>query len=451
MNVRTCRPRRYLVAVAVLASMLLVASPAAAKPRAATTRVSVASDGTEGNSFNFSHPPTAISADGGVVAFESFSTNLVAGDTNGVDDVFARDLQRRKTTRVSVASDGTQGNDLSGSASVSADGRLVAFVSAASNLVPGDTNGVFDAFVRDLKGRTTTRVSVASDATEGNADSNFVGAPQFSADGRFVAFESFASNLVPGDTNGTLDVFVKDRTTGQTSRVSLASDGTEANDQSYYPAISADGRFVAFLSSASNLVAGDTNTCGSVIPGSCADIFVRDRQAGTTTRVSVASDGSQSDGGSESPAISADGRFVSFESFATNLVSGDSNGAFDVFVHDQQTGATTRVSVASDGAQGNSDSRPSSISGDGRFVAFISYASNLVPGDSNNDTDVFVHDQQTGATSRSSVASDGTQANSGSARPSISRDGRFVAFDSVASNLVPADTNGIDVFVHQQF
>jgi Tol biopolymer transport system component len=443
--------RPLLLALVVLTSMLLLSAPAMAKPRTLTTRVSVASDGTEGNSFNFSHPPSALSADGGVVAFESFSDNLVAGDTNGVDDVFARDLQRRKTTRVSVASNGSEGNDLSGSASVSADGRFVAFVSAASNLVPGDSNGVFDAFVRDLKGRTTTRVSLASDGTEGNADSNFVGAPQLSADGRFVAFESFASNLAPGDTNGTLDVFVKDRATGQTSRVSLASDGTQANDVSYYPSISADGRFVAFLSSASNLVAGDTNTCGSVIPGSCADIFMRDRQTGTTNRLSVASDGTQSDGASESPAISADGRFVSFESFATNLVAGDTNGAFDIFVHNLQTGATTRVSVASDGAQGNSDSRPSSISGDGRFVAFVSYASNLVPGDSNNDADVFIHDQQTGTTTRSSVASDGIQANSGSARPSISTDGRFVAFDSVASNLVPADTNGIDVFVHQEF
>jgi hypothetical protein len=450
MNVQACRSRRLFLALVVLAAMLL-ASPAAARPRALTTRVSVASNGTEGNSFNFSHPPAAISASGGVVAFESLSDNLVRGDTNGVFDVFARDLRRRKTTRVSVASDGSQGNDLSGSASVNADGRFVAFVSAASNLVPGDSNGVFDAFVHDLTSRTTTRVSVASDGSEGNADSNFVGAPQLSADGRFLAFESFASNLVPGDTNGTLDVFVKDRATGQTSRVSVASDGTQANDGSYYPSISADGRLVAFLSSASNLVPGDTNTCGSVIPGSCADIFVHDRQTGTTTRVSVASDGAQSNGISESPAISADGRFVSFESFATNLVAGDTNGAFDIFVHDLQSGATTRVSVASDGAQGNSDSRPSSINGDGRFVAFVSYASNLVPNDTNNDADAFVHDRQTGATTRSSVASDGSQANSGSARPSISTDGRFVVFDSVASNLVPNDTNGIDVFVHQEF
>jgi hypothetical protein len=453
MKLRTHRLRKLPTAIVVLASMLLVASPAAAKPPATTIRVNVSSKGTEANDFSASLSPRAISADGGVVAFSSSATTLVSGDTNGVSDAFVnvRGKNKTTTTRVSVASDGTQANGDSGAASVSGDGRLIAFLSGASNLVPGDTNGVVDVFVRDRVTNSTMRVSVASDGTQANGDSAFVGAPQLSTDGRFVAFESFASNLVAGDTNGTVDVFVHDRQTGTTTRASVASDGTEANDASYYPSISADGRFVAFLSSASNLVPGDTNTCGSDIPGSCADIFVRDRQTATTVRVSVASDGTQSNHVSESPAISANGRFVSFESFATNLVPGDTNGAFDIFVHDRQTGTTTRASVASDGTQANSDSRPSSISGDGRFVAFVSFASNLVPADT-NDFDVFVHDRQTGATTLSSVASDGTQANGTCARPSISSDGRFVSFDSVASNLVPGDTNGfIDVFVHQEF
>jgi dipeptidyl aminopeptidase/acylaminoacyl peptidase len=316
-----------------------------------------------------------------------------------------------------VASDGTQGNDFSGSASVSADGRFVAFISAASNLVPGDTNGVFDIFVRDLQTNTTTRASVASDGTEANAESAFVGAPQISADGRFVAFESFASNLVPGDTNSTLDIFVHDQVTGQTTRPSVASDGTEGNGQSLVPAISGDGRLVAFWSIASNLVPGDTN--------STSDIFVHDQQTGTTTRVSVASDGTQGDNTSESPSISTNGRFVAFESFASNLVPGDTNGAFDIFVRDLQTGTITRASLASDGSQGNSDSRNASISGDGRFVAFHSFTTNLVPGDTNNQSDIFVNDRQTGTTTRASVASDGTEANSASNFPSISSDGRF--------------------------
>jgi archaellum component FlaF (FlaF/FlaG flagellin family) len=427
----------------------VIASLAFAGPRAATIRVSVGSKGEQANSFSFSQPPTAVSADGRLVAFESSADNLVGGDTNQASDVFVHDRKTGKTKRVSVASDGTQGNGLSGSASISGDGRFAAFVSAASNLVPGDTNGVFDVFVHDQKTGITTRVSVASDGTQGNADSAFVGAPQLSSDGRFAAFESFASNLVPGDTNGTLDIFVHDRQTGITTRASVASDGAEGNDQSLSPSISADGRFVTFSSSASNLVPGDTNTCGSVVPGSCPDIFVRDIQAGTTTRVSMASDGTQSDNTSESPSISADGRFAAFASFATNLVPGDTNGAGDIFVRDTQAGTTTRVSVASDGTQANSDSRPASISGDGRFVAFASSASNLVPADSNSESDIFVHDLQTGTATRVSVASDGTQANSGSARPSISGDGRFVSFDSVASNLVPGDTNGIiDVFIH---
>ena len=228
------------------------------------------------------------------------------------------------TTRVSVASDGTQANDACGDASISADGRFVAFDSAASNLVPGDTNGHEDVFVHDRQTGQTTRVSVASDGTQGNDLSDY---PSISGDRRFVAFESFASNLVPGDTNGYEDVFVHDRQTGQTSRVSVASDGTQGNSTSEDPSIGGDGRFVAFESHASNLVPGDSN--GSL------DIFVHDRQTGLTTRVSVASDGTQSDSYSRDPSISADGRFVAFQSQATNLVAGDTNDVTDVFVHDR--------------------------------------------------------------------------------------------------------------------
>jgi Tol biopolymer transport system component len=402
-----------------------------------TTRVSVASDGTQGNSGS---AWSAISADGRYVAFDSSASNLVPGDTNGVPDIFVHDQQTGQTSRVSVASDETQGNSESSAPSISADGRYVAFYSSASNLVPGDTNGAPDIFVHDRQTGQTTVVSVASDGTQGNGVSY---RPSISGDGRYVAFHSVASNLVPSDTNYAQDVFVHDRQTGQTSRVSVASDGTQGNSHSSWPSISAGGRYVAFHSWASNLVPDDTN--GE------ADVFVHDRQTGQTSRVSVASDGTQGNTLSERPSISGDGRYVAFHSVASNLVPGDTNDAQDVFVHDRQAGQTTVVSIASDGTQGNGDSRYPSISADGRYVAFESHASNLVPGDSNGVRDIFVHDRQTGQTTVVSVASGGTQGNSNSWEPFISADGRYVAFGSDANNLVPGDSNGVaDVFVHER-
>src|SRR6266567_3491186 len=245
------------------------------------------------------------------------------------------------TVRVSVASDGTEGNDVSMGSALSADGRFVAFDSAATDLVAGDTNRVSDVFVHDRQTGTTERVSVASDGAQGNGSSgllSFAFPPALSADGRFVAFVSFATNLVASDTNGATDVFVHDRQTGITERVSVASDGTEGNAASAGAALSADGRFVAFHSTATNLVAGDTN--------GKTDVFIHDRQTGITERVSVASGGTEGNGFSAEPALSADGRFVAFHNTATNLVAGDTNGKTDVFVHDRQTGTTERVSVA---------------------------------------------------------------------------------------------------------
>jgi Tol biopolymer transport system component len=403
-----------------------------------TTRVSVASEGTEGNYQSW---VASISADGRYVAFHALASNLVPGDTNNDYDVFVHDRVTGATTRVSVASDGTQANGVSSYAALSADGRYVAFNSFATNLVPGDTNNNPDIFVHDRQTGTTTRVSVASDGTEGNGASSY---PSISADGRYVAFNSLSWNLVPDDTNNQNDVFVHDRLTGATTRVSVASDGAQGNNQSWiFSSISADGRYVAFYSSASNLVPADTNGMD--------DVFVHDRQTGATTRVSVASDGTQGNNWSIWPAISADGRYVAFQSFASNLVPADTNAKYDVFVHDCVTGTTARVSVATAGTQGNghSGSYGLSVSADGRYVAFESRASNLVPADTNGQKDVFVHDCDTGVTTRASVASDGAQGNGGSQWPSISADGRFVAFDSGATNLVPGDGNSAnDVFVH---
>jgi len=402
-------------------------------------RVSVASNGTEGNG-NSNSGFSSISADGRYVAFESQATNLVSNDTNGFWDVFVHDTQTGQTIRVSVASDGTEGNDDSiFTASISADGRYVAFYSEATNLVEDDTNGFADIFVHDTQTGQTIRVSVASDGTEGNDDSIFTAS--ISADGRYVAFYSEATNLVEDDTNGFADIFVHDTQTGQTIRVSVASDGTESDNRSFGASTSADGRYVAFYSEATNLVSNDTNGFW--------DVFVHDTQTGQTIRVSVASDGTEgNDDSIFTASISADGRYVAFYSEATNLVEDDTNGFADIFVHDTQTGQTIRVSVASDGTEGNDDSIfTASISADGRYVAFYSEATNLVEDDTNGFADIFVHDTQTGQTIRVSVASDGTEGNDYINRPSISADGRYVAFESYASNLVPEDTNGYnDVF-----
>jgi len=316
----------------------------------------------------------------------------------------------------------------------------VAFDSYADNLVSGDTNSTGDVFVHDRQTGQTARVSIASDGSQGTSSSE---SSSISADGRYVSFHTDADNLVSGDTNDSDDVFVHDRQTGTITRVSVASDGGQGDHNSWSASISGDGFFVAFVSDATNLVNGDTN--------SESDIFVHDRQTGETTLVSVASDGTQENSSSRYPSLSADGRYVVFDSGADNLVSGDTNSALDVFVHDRQTGETTRISVASDGSQGISSSSYPSISADGRYVAFESWADNLVSGDTNGTGDVFVHDRLTGLTERVSLTSGGSQVNYNSWSPSITANGGFVAFASYAPNLVPDDTNNeTDIFVHER-
>jgi len=433
-----------LVALVLLVALTVILAGRSAASSGATTRVSVDSNGNQGDGG--SEGP-AISADGRYAAFYSSAANLVTGDTNGQWDVFVHDRQTGVTQRVSVDSDGNEANGASYHDAISADGRNVGFMSGASNLVPGDTNSVADIFVHDRQTGVTQRVSVDSDGSEANGASD---APALSADGRFVAFTSDATNLVAGDTNSVADIFVRDRQTGVTQRVSVDSDGSEANGYSATPpTISADGRFVAFRSQASNLVPDDTN--------SVADVFVHDRQTGVTQRVSVDSNGNQGNASSGmiyTEVISADGRFVAFRSQASNLVAGDTNNASDTFVHDRETAITERVSVNTAGVQANSSSDPAggAISNDGRYVAFGSYATNLVTGDTNNVLDVFVRDRQVGATTRVSVDSNGNQGDGGSYNAAaISADGSFVAFKSQATNLVPGDTNSVeDVFVHER-
>lgn len=402
-------------------------------------RVSLASDGSQGNETS-ENSSSSLSADGRYVAFESYASNFVSGDTNGAQDIFIRDRVTGTTERVNVASDGSQANDTAETPALSADGRYVVFATYASNLVPNDNNNTGDIFVHDRATGTTERVSVASDGSEGNSRSAEY--PVISSDGKYVVFKSSASNLVPDDTNGSMDVFVHDRTNGSTTRVSVSSDGTQANSGSLvtYSSISADGRYVAFESFASNFVLNDTNAQ--------ADVFVHDIVTGNTERVSLASDGSEGNSYSEYPSMSADGRYVAFQSRSTNIVPGITSGIEHVYVHDRTTGQTMLASVSSTGSEANSGSHHASLSADGRYITFESPATNLVLSDTNDNWDIFIHDFLTGNTALVSVASDGSQGNSESYDAAISADSRYVMFGSAASNLVSGDTNDFtDTFV----
>lgn len=344
------------------------------------------------------------------------------------------------TERVSVDSAGLEGNHISDKPSISADGRFVAFESFATNLVPSDTNITWDVFVHDHQTGQTRRVSVDSVGLQGNAQS--YGAA-ISADGRYVGFSSWADNLVPGNNHYNGNIFVHDTQTGQTTMVSVDSAGIEANGDCQEPSLSADGRYVSYSSTATNLVSGDTN--------GCEDVFVYDSQSGQTTRVSVDTQGGQGNFSSRAASISLDGKHVAFESHASNLVTNDNNVWKDCFLHNMQTGETSLVSVSSSGAQGDAASYDPAVSSNGRFVAFGSYASNLIVADTNNAKDAFVYDSLTAQTSRVSVDSAGAQAYgcffSG---PSISADGRYVAFDTPAS-IAPSDTNfKWDIYVHDR-
>lgn len=331
--------------------------------------VGVSATLSNGNSEEPSSTP-----DGNNIVFRSAATNLVSGDTNGVDDIFLRRPLADVTERVSIASDGSQANGPSYRPQISADGRYVAFVSEASNLVSGDTNGGSDVFVRDLLGNETLRVSVRSDGSQALGSGSNVRV-SISADGRWIAFSSEASDLVADDFNTVSDIFLHDRVSGETSRVSLNTIGADPNGPSFNPVLSADGRFVAFDSLASNLVLSDSNLV--------SDVFLRRLGARRTERISVNSLGQQANGASFGPSISADGRFVAFSSQATNLDGSDTNNAADIFLRDRASG-TTRSRV-----QGNGASAEASVSPDGRSLAFTTLATDLGVPDSNGTADVW--------------------------------------------------------------
>jgi len=423
-------------------------------------RSSIATDLTEADKNSRS---PAVSADGRYVAFASDATNLVPSDTNGFTDVFVRDTCvgapagcTPSTVRVSVDSNGAQANGFSFSPAISADGRYVAFASDATNLVPSDTNGFTDIFVRDTcvgapVGCTpsTTRVSVDSQGNQSRLPSV---SPATSANGRYVAFVLGFFDYYY--SFGSADVFVRDTCAGapagctpSTATVSVDTNGQLSSKSDGPAAISADGRFIAFASDAPNLVANDTK--------GLRDVFVRDTCVGappsctpSTVRVSVASNGDEANGFSDSPAMSADGRFVAFFSAASNLVAGGSGGGTNVFVRDTCRGApagctpTTVLASVAPGFTGAIAGLPS-ISANGRWVSFSRSKDSM-----GGAAQAFVRDTclgaQTGCTPTTvqvSVALDGSSGDKNSGDTTISADARFVAFSSDATNLAPGDTN----------
>jgi Tol biopolymer transport system component len=407
---------------AVLTALLLV-STAASTTTARTTRVSVSSSHAEGDRPSFS---AGISANGRYVAFTSQATNLVLGDGNERRDAFVYDRRTGHPVRVSVTTGGAEAqqsadpNGGSAAMGMSADGRYILFRSDAPNLAASSDET--DAFIRDRALKRTRRIPLLGlQVTEG----------ALSADGRFAV-------LGAGDKIYRYNL----------SSHRVVSLTAQANGWSTSPVVSADGRYVAFTSIASNLVRGDTNA----LP----DVFVRDVRTGETTRVSVTSAGGQGIGkpfsnGSNAPVISADGRFVAFHSDMTNLVPGDTNKVFDIFVHSRVTGKTHRVSVSTAGSQADQESLSGGgFSADDRFLAFTSLATDLVPADHNGITDVFLRDLRAGKTFLASrgMNGQGDDASFIGLGNAFTRDGRSLLFASWAGNLVPGDTNGVaDVFV----
>lgn len=400
-------------------------------------RVSISSDGVEGNGLS---QGASISANGRFVVFSSEASNLVPNDTNSRTDTFIYDFATGLTELVSISTTGEQGNAYQYSTihPMSDNGRYVLFRSLARNLVPGDTSNSYKLFLRDRQLGQTTLVSPSN---LGQTPNTHIGGGQLSNDDRFILFSSYASNIVSGDTNSASDIFLYDRVLDETTLLSVSSAGVIGSGSSQSPQISTDNRILTFDSSDSNLVEGDTN--------GVSDVFVRNLETGITKRINLTYTGGQPLWGAYGQVISPNGRYVAYSSPSDEIVPNDTNGFTDVFLYDVQTEQTKRITLSSSGEEANSEfSAVSSMSADGRYIVFGSYASNLVPDDTNDTSDVFVHDQQTGETIRISVSATGEQGNDYSGGGQITPDGGYIVFVSSASNLVENDTNNVqDVFV----
>ncbi len=338
-----------------------------------TSRVSVSSSGIAGPGMF-----PSMSADGHFVVFESWG-DLAEGDVNGQNDVFIHDNATNTTNLASVSSQGVQGNNMSNKASISADGRFVVFESFADNLVPGDTNGVSDIFVRDLIANTTTRVSVSSSGEQGNSYSG-AGLPSISGDGRFVAFTSLSGNLAANDTNGAWDAFVHDNLTGQT--ISVTNNITINNTPMFLGGVdaklSANGQFAVFVATANPYAGfqGATALTKTLI----YNVF-----NGQITFAIADTPGLPTDTGGGNANISGDGHFLAFNAITQDNLS-------NIFMQDQVTNQTFFISTNPGGVGGNNHSFLPTISTDGHHIVYLSAADDLVANDTNNAVDVFVVD-----------------------------------------------------------
>ena len=444
MHVRniSSRARVYLLCHAANATLVLALTliPAQALSAPGDTEL-ISMRYTDGlaNGGSYVGSKQGVSGDGRYVVFWAHIDGLVPIVGLAPQQVYVRDRLAGTTTRVSVGSDGTSANGNSDDAAISVDGRYVTFASEGSNLVPGDTNGQRDVFIHDRSAGVTEIVSVGPGGAPANSWS---GGPSLSADGRFVAFHSEATNLATGDTNPWVDVYVRDRLLGTTERISVGTNGAQANGYCWSPSISGDGRYVAFGSWASSLAADP-----GVVRGN--NVYVRDRATGTTELVPVRS--TSTSGFQPQPSLSADSRYVAFASDAADLVPGDTNGVSDIFIYDRNTAATRRVSIANNGAEARGASTEPDISANGRYVSFDSGAPNLVFGDTNGNFDVFLRDLVAATTQRVSVTSTGAQASyGGSGWNSLSEDGALAVFTANGS-LSPSDINRAnDVYAHER-
>lgn len=427
----------WVVAATVAVSMTIAWSGVADAVAPKTTRVVRALGGAEPDGRS---DKPALSADGRYVAFWSAASNLVPGDTNGVFDLFLLDRTRGRTARIDLGPGRSQTVIDPGTrypAAIAADGLKVAFSHADGTLVAADTNGVPDVFVRLLPRHGGQRTVLASVGVGGVPADDASWGPSISTNGRYLVFSSDATNLVAGDTNGRTDVFVRDLVRKTTRRVSITTGGDEADDDSQDGSISPDGRYIAFSSRAA-LVPEDTNAL--------KDIYLHDRIGHTTVLITTGAGGHGADGASIQPFLSGDGRYVVFLSNATDLGPGDTNGLTDVYRYDRTNDRAILVSTTGSGS-GNAAAVWPRVSASGRLVSFSSAASDLVPDDMNGVPDVFVRDVRERTTTLVSVATDGP-ANGPSEIAAISGDGRSVAFGSEATDLTAGDTNAVgDVFL----
>jgi Tol biopolymer transport system component len=383
--------------------------------------ISRASQSTTGEPADGSTPgdaPPSITADGRYVAFDSWAGNLAPTAEYG--GVFVRDTRGNTTDVVSLRQDGSV-DDFASAPAISGDGRYVAYVSDGDGIVVGGTDRFTQVYVRDRLLATTTRVSTKPNGNQGTDDS---GSPSISHDGRWIAFESDSGGLVRNDLNDTTDAFVRDQWTGTIKRVSVDAAGAELEYGGASPSIDGTGGTVAFVTG-EPLLAADTNYW--------EDVYVRDLATNAITLVSGAPGGAAADGASSAPEISANGKVVTFTSIATNLdATPDTNDAPDVFVRDLTTGTTTRVSRSTTGAVAHGQSDQPSISGDGRFVSFVSTAPDVVTSDTNSAVDAFVLDRSTGKVARLSTDQLGEQLPQGGDDADLSADGTSVTFRSAA-------------------